>query len=265
MKKDIKENKNLIIIIVVLILVILVLVGYIIYSKNITKNNNINPPIENTTTDIKDSKEEKELNVDEQIRTDEIATKLSNEFAAYYPITDTSLINNQDLLRLASSELFDFNNMQPFTKAQVEATIKKYFGNSVAVKHESIECFTDEKEPLYIYDGNIAYSYNTNHAGHGGVGGKKAFVIYESGTRKGNTIKANYKIAYTNYLGDIGIIEEIYARYNDTTPIYTIEDPENTNITIDLINNYKDMLPTTTFTFEVSNSDVYDLKSVEIN
>lgn len=258
-----KANKGIIIIVVVLVLVIVGLIGYIVIDKN-------NKPIEepntnNTNSTKKPEVKEEELTKSEQARLDEIVEKLNDGFAKYYPITDVSTIPNQDLLRLGSDGLYDWNANNTFTSTQVEENVKKYFGNSVTVKHEGIKCLLACEEPLFSYDGNGTYSYNTNHPGHGGGGSRSAYELYESGTKKGNIITVNYKVIYTNDLGDIGMVEELYAKYNDTTPLYKIPDPENFNITNEIVFQYKDQLPTTTYTFEVADDGVYSIKTVSIN
>ena len=257
-----KANKGIIVLVVFLVLIIVGLIGYIGFDKFVNK------PVDNptNTNNTNTTKEEKEvdLTAEEIARVTEIAEKLNNGFASYYPITELSVIDNQQLLRLGEEGLFDWNTHNTFTAAQVEANIKKYFGNSVTVKHEGIKCFSSEEEPLFKYDGNGTYSYNDNHLGHGGADTKTAFTFYETGTRKGNAVTANFKVVYRDAPG-IGPSSMLYARFNDTTPIYTHPNADTNQLTKEIASQYKAQVPTTTFTFEVSEDGVYSLKIVTLN
>lgn len=258
-----KVGKGIYVIVGVLGVIIVVLLGYIGYDKGLFGKK----PVQEPQT-IKKDKEEKvekevELTAEEISKLDEIVDKLNQGFASYYPITDMSTISNQDLLRLGSDGLYDWNTGNTFTSAQVEANVKKYFGNSVKVNHEGIKCNLGCNEPLFSYDGNGTYSYNNNHPGHGGSSGKSAYSYYVSGVKKKNTITVNYKNIYQGY-PDIGPSYTLYLRYSDTTPVYTAPDPENANITKEFASQYKDQAPTTTYTFEVSEDGIYSIKKIEI-
>lgn len=256
-----KANKGIIILVVVLVLVIVGLIGYIVIDKN---NKPVEAPNTNNTNNTK-KPEVKEVELTQEEITDltKIADKINDGFSKYYPITDLSVIDNQDLLRLGEEGLYDWNTGNTFTSAQVEANVKKYFGNSVTVKHEGIKCNLNCEEPLFSYDGNGTYSYNKNHPGHGGSGGMDAYTFYDNGTKKGNTITISFKVVYQSY-PDIGPSYQLYANYNDKTPIYTAEDPENANITEEFASNYKDQASTITFTFEVSEDGVYSVKTITV-
>lgn len=262
-----KSNKGVIILVVVLILVIVGLLGYIGYDKGLFGNKVVDNPVNNNSnTNTNNTTEEKEveLTAEEQAKVVEIAEKLNDGFASYYPITDVSAISNQDLLRLGSDNLYDWNAKNTFTTSQVEANIKKYFGNSVTVKHEGIKCKNNCDEPLFSYDGNGTYSYNPKHPGHGGLDTKSAFTFYETGTRKGTTVTANFKVVYRDAPG-IGPSSMLYARFNDTTPIYTQPNADVNQLTKEIASQYKAQVPTTTFTFEVSEDGTYSLKTVTLN
>lgn len=259
-----KTNKGIYILVGVLLAIIVGLLAYIGYDKGLFGKEVVEEPqtnIQEETEKVEDK--EVELSTEEIARVTEIAEKLNNGFAIHYPITDVSTINNQDLLKLGSDGLYDFNTVNTFTAAQVEANVKKYFGNSVTVKHEGIKCFADEVEPLFVYDGAGTYSYNPKHAGHGGISNKSAYTFYELGNKKGNTITVNFKVIYKDVPG-IGPSSKLYANYSDATPIYTQPNADINPLTKEIASQYKTQVPTTTYTFELSEDGIYSIKTIEI-
>ena len=120
-----KAGKGIYVIVGVLGVIVVVLLGYIGYDKGFFGKKPVQEP--QTIKTDKEEKEEKEveLTTEEISKLDEIVDKLNQGFASYYPITDMSKISNQDLLRLGSDGLYDWNTGNTFTAAQVEANVKK--------------------------------------------------------------------------------------------------------------------------------------------
>ena len=224
---------------------------------------------EKTTIEKKDPKKEieesNELTEQEKQALDGIVRELNINFANYYNKNLTS-IPNQNLLFFALKKI-GFNNT--ISKEEIESIIRKYFGETIKVSHESIKCNIANHEPLYNYENGI-YTMNENHGGHGGSynGGANSELNFISGSKKGNTITVDYKIAYYNTCADTCVLYALYDMVGEEkTLLYSTEKNDKTIepliYTDDIYRSIKDKLHITKFTFEISDEE-YHLKSVNI-
>jgi len=263
-EKKKKGNKGLKVIIVILILALLGCIGYICYDKGIIKL-----PKKETKEEVK--KKDKNDNKLSQNELDDImdfAKELSNNFAAYYPMEekDFSKIDNQDLLYWTLKRI---GFKESITEKEIEAEVGKYFGN-IEVKHEDIECPTDDEEPLYLHEDG-RYVPNPNHFGHGSSSNPSAALFYLSSEKKNNEITVNYKILYSNTCNDTCILNAYYRKYEDAVKGFNpvLEgDPDSpdgpgVNLTDDIFKTVEVQVPVTTFKIEKTNKG-YLLKSVSI-
>ena len=258
-----KSHKGLIILVILLVLVILGLVGYICYDKGLI--------FQKQEDVVKEEKKEEDNKVSsselEEIRG--IVQELSNNFAKYYPLSDLSKIDNQELLLFAIRKA---DTGDEIGKKDVEDVISKYFGNSVKVVHEDIKCpssFHDQK--LYLYEDG-EYELNNYHGGHGGPGFVSASPFYVSSEKDGNIINVNYKILYSNVCNDTCILNAYYRTYEDSinsnNPVLegdNSSDDPGVNLTEDLYKSVEEKIPVTSFKFEKTKNNTYNLKSVSIN
>lgn len=259
-----KSNKGLIIIIIILVVALLGALAYIGYDKGII----FQKKDSNTTKEESSKKDNNKLSQEDLDRINDITKEISNDFAMYYPINDLSKIDNQDLLLFALKKI-GWN--EEITTKQIENQIKDYFGTSVKVKHEDIECPSNEHdEPLYLYEDGV-YKPNEDHGGHGGPGSIYTELFNISSEKNNNTITVSYKMLYSNSCSDTCIIDKYYKSYedsiNDENAVLTgnedSEDNPGINLTEDLYKTVEKELPVTTFIFE-KDSNGFNLKEVKI-
>lgn len=267
MEKEVKEkNKNtgLKIIIVILVLALLAAVGYICYDKGIIKL----PSKEKKEVVENSDKHDNELSQGEIDDLTDFAKELSNNFAEYYPLTDFSKIDNQELL-FWSLRRIGFNEL--ITEKEIEKEVEGYFGKKLEVKHEDIECPTSDEEPIYLYEEG-GYVPNPNHFGHGMSQKPQAALFYVSSEKKGNSITINFKILYSNTCNDTCFLDSYYKSYEDSIKEINAllegdensEDGPGVNLTEELYKTVEVRVPVTTFKVEKTKTG-YTLKSVEIN
>lgn len=267
LKEKKKSNAGLKVIIVILVLALLGAVGYICYDKGIIKIPKKEQKEEVIVED--DTKRDKELSQGEIDDLNDFVKELSSNFAEYYPLTDFSKIDNQDLLQWAFKRI-GFKEL--ITEKEMEDEIKSYFGNQVTIKHEDIECTAETHDvPIYLYEKG-GYVPNPEHFGHGGHTPPQAAVFYVSGEKEGKSITVNYKILYSNACSDVCFLSAYYKSYEDS--INRINallegDPNNTedpgvNLTEDLFKTVEVRVPVTTFKVEKTDKG-YTIHSVEIN
>lgn len=261
-----KSNTGLKVIIVILVLALLGATGYICYDKGIIKL-----PVKEKEVEKKeesDTKLDKELSQGEIDDIKDFAKEISNNFALYYPLEDLSKIDNQKLL-LWSLNRIGFNDS--IKASEIEKEVESYFGNSIKIKHEDIECPTSDEEPLYLYEDG-EYVPNEKHMGHGGFSNPGAALFYVSGEKDGNLITANFKILYSNTCGDTCFLSSYYKSYEDSVkginPVLEgdedSEDGPGVNLTEDLYKTVEVRIPITTFKVEKTDNG-YVLKSVIIH
>ena len=176
-----KSHKGLIVLVILLILVILGLVGYICYDKGLIfqKQEDVSSDVEKEDTKKVSSSELEEIRG--------IVQELSNNFAKYYPLSDLSKIDNQELLLFAIRKI---GLNEEIKKDEIESEIEKYFGDSIKVKHEDIDCPSksdSHDEELYFYEDGV-YKMNENHGGHGGPGFISAAPFYVSSEKDGKML-----------------------------------------------------------------------------
>ena len=264
MEEKKKNSTGLKVIIIVLVLALLGAVGYICYDKGLIKL----PKKEAKTEVVDDTKHDKELSQGEIDDLTDFAKELSNNFAEYYPLDDFSKIDNQKLLFWALRRI-GFNDL--ITEKEIEDQVTNYFGKSLKVKHEDIECPTSDEEPLYLHEDG-GYVPNPNHFGHGMGQDPQAALFYVSGEKDGNLIMVNYKVLYSNTCGDVCFLSSYYKSYEDSIKkINAIlegdpdsEEGPGVNLTEDLYKTVEVRVPVTTFKVEKTDKG-YTLKSVVIN
>ena len=264
MEEKKKGNTGLKVIIVILVLALIGCVGYICYDKGIIKL-----PKKEQKEEVKkeDTKHDKELSQGEIDDITDFAKELSNNFAAYYPLTDLSKIDNQELLFFALKRI-GYNEL--IKKDEIEAEINKYFGN-INIKHQDIECPTSDEEPLYLYEEG-AYVPNPNHFGHGMSQKPQAALFFVSGEKNKDEVTANFKILYSNTCGDTCFLNSYYRSYFDAVkginPVLEgdpdSEEGPGVNLTEELYKSVEVQIPVTTFKLTKTDTG-YTLKSVEIN
>jgi len=200
---------------------------------------------------------------DEEEIIEEKVKELSNNFAKYFPITDISRIDNQDLLFYALSKI---DSKETIKKEEIEQAVANTFGNNLKGKHENINCPTNDQEPLYYYQ-NKVYKQNHNHGRHGEIKKPKAYPYKIDITKKNNILTANYKILYSNYCNDTCITNNYYKSYQDSknniNKVLSSNDDKELVLTEDLYKSIEEDLPTTTFTFK-KGKDTYNLVSITI-
>ena len=263
MEKKKKGNAGLKVIIVILLLALLGAVGYICYDKGIIKL----PQKEKKEVVEKIDKHDKELSQGEIDDISDFVKEVSNNFASYYPLSDFSKIDNQDLL-LFGLKRIGFNDL--IKETEMEKEIKSYFGN-IEIKHEDIECPTDDEEPLYLYE-EKAYVPNPNHFGHGSSLGPQVAVFYVSGEKDKKDITVNYKILYSNSCGDTCFLDSYYRNYEDAVlgnnPVLKgdpdSEEGPGVNLTEEVYKSVEVQIPVTTFKLTKTENG-YILKSVDIH
>lgn len=193
--------------------------------------------------------------------------KTSQYFAQYFPINSIDNIPNQELLQ--NMYIMSESSYPSFSAIQIDETTKKYFGNNKKIIHENILCQYSEHEALYLYDANThSYSYNVNHAGHGGPGfisRTKAFEV-KGIIENENKVTVTAKILYGNYCSDTCIGGySYYASIPNESALLLFQSTEPTEfiITDEKYNEVATQVPTTTFTFEKDSEGNYGLKAVE--
>ena len=144
-----------------------------------------------------------------------------------------------------------------FSQTNVEQEIYFAIGDNIKITHEDYLCKND-KIPLYKYDAtNKMYITNTEHPGHGS-NGLNTYKFFVSATSKNNILEVNYKNMYIP-IGDVSPVVDIY------------DAPQNGNKVLENVNwneveskyeTIKDKLLITTYTFEKTKFDGYNLKSV---
>ena len=266
LKEEKKSNAGLKVVIIILVLALLGTVGYITYDKGLIKI----PKKQQSTEEIKtdDTKHDKELSQGEIDDLNDMAKEISSNFAQYYPLTDFSKLDNQELLNWAL-ERIGFKEI--ITEKEMEDEIKGYFGNQVKIKHEDIECPTSDDQPLYLYEDG-GYVPNPNHFGHGVTTPPQAAVFYVSGEKEGKTITANYKILYSNTCSDTCFLSSYYKSYEDAVKGINAllegdpDSPEGpgVNLTEELFKTVEVRVPVTTFKVEKTDKG-YILRSVEVH
>ena len=265
MKEKKKGKTRLKVIIVILLLALLGAIGYICYDKGIIKL-----PKKETKEEINtdDTKYDKKLSQGELDDLQDFAKELSNNFAAYYPLDDFSKIDNQELLFWALKRV-GYN--EEITTKEIENEIESYFGKSLKVTHENIECPTSDETPLYLYEDG-KYVSNPEHGGHGMTQKPSTALFYVSSEKDGKDITVNYKILYSNSCSDTCILDSYYKSYEDSIKgINAIlegdpdsEDGPGVNLTDELFKTVEVRVPVTTFKV-VKTDKGYTLKSVTIN
>ena len=264
MEEKKKSNTGLKVIIVILVLALLGVAGYICYDKGIIKLSK-----KEAKEDIIDNnKHDKELSQGEIDDLTDFAKEISNNFAIYYPLEDFNEIDNQELLFWAMRRI-GFNDL--ITEKEIEEQVAKYFGDKIKVKHEDIECPTDDEEPIYLHEDG-GYVPNPNHFGHGMTQKPQAALFYVSGEKENNLITANFKILYSNTCGDTCFLSSYYKSYEDSVKGINalLEGDENSeegpgvNLTEDLYKSVEVRIPVTTFKVEKTDMG-YILKSVKVS
>ena len=270
-ENEAKSKKNNPVCVIILMVTLIVLFSCVAFAGGMYYYENYlnDKREEKTTIEKKDSKKETEeateLTEQEKQALDGIVSELNINFANYYNRNLTS-IPNQNLLFFALKKI-GFN--KTISKEEIESIIRKYFGETIKVNHEPIKCNIANHEPLYNYE-NGTYTMNENHGGHGGSynGGADSELNFISGSKKGNTITVDYKIAYYNHCADTCVLYALYDMVGEEKTLLYSTEKNNGAIepliyTDDIYSSIKDKLHITKFTFEISDEE-YHLKSVSI-
>ena len=262
------NNKKAWLIVVVLAIVLTGCICLAAYQKGLIGNQKEESQQEKTDKkeEQKEEKQEETKETTEEIAEDATFTKkvqsMTEAFADYLPITDLSIISNQDLLFFALRQI---GWKETIPASDVENVIKEHFGNEIKVNHENIECFVANHDDLYIYE-NGEYRQNPDHGGHGGPGSVMTYVRYISGSKKGNTVELNYKVLYSNFCGDTCVLYQYFTRSGDEgSKVIDFTNAEGSILTDEKFDEVSDQVPITTFTYEVTDDGVYNLKSIKIS
>ena len=223
--------------------------------------------VKETEKDTVENKKEEEQKMESGVISNkkiEITTQmikeLTNSFIQYYPIEDLSKasIKNQDYLSFALSKM---DRRKSFTENDIETVLKKYFGNTVKVKHENIICEVDN-EPYYIYKDGV-YTFNDDFPhGHEGAWGYNLFIQFDSVQFENNSMTLNYKIMY-GYPVPYYFASVYYSGYKDKKVVMELKD----EIGVELPNSHLldesfQKTGITSFTYEIDSNGSYRLKSV---
>lgn len=250
-----RKNSSLGVIILVIIFAIAAFAGgYYISDSNMLGKKEQKKTSEAKTEEIKEEKVS-----EEDIKTIINRIESINNIADLFPIKDVSEIPNQKLLGIGMPAIYASDVAHSFSQTNVEQEIYFIFGDNVKITHENYLC-KDDKIPLYKYDATSKmYVTNTEHPGHG-TSGLETYKFFISATSKDNILEVNYK--------------NMYIPTSDITPVANIYDaPKNGNKVLENVNwdeveskyeTIKDKLPITTYTFEKTKFDGYNLKSVII-
>ena len=270
METNIKQERSKNIIITILIIMIIGLAGLMCYDKFIVKKESEKP----VSTETKKEEEiKKEVNrelteTEKQVLANQIDV-LNTKFSKYYPLESVDNITNQELLNYGLTGLYGKDS---FTTEEIEANIKKVFGNSITIKHENIICSIDKKS-YYLYDKKSkTYSKSQEIHGHDGPGSLLGSKFYYVSTKiiDEKKIIIEAKVLYGPFCDGIcsggGII--YYTNYKDSenhaNEIIKVEE-ENATLTTDLYKSVESKIPITSYQFEKDATGSYNLISVKVN
>lgn len=260
-----KKNKKYIVIIIIFALALLATTSYIVYDKVFSKENKEvkqeeRKPQEETPNEQKESitEAEKEL-LENQI------SDYTTYFAGYYPITNISSLDNQDVLYFAMMKSGKIG--EDIMESDLEKILDQYFGKNHPFKHSDIMCPIDD-EPLYIYDSARREYYFEDTHPHGGSGVYRGITYETEGEKIDNKYIVRTKILYNDYCS--GMCPPRINYYitkddskNSENPILGTYD-EDHEITEEEYNSIKDSIPITTYTFIKDENNNYGLKQVNI-
>lgn len=266
-----KKEKKLIIIIVLLVILLAGSIGFICYDKFIANDNKNKEEIkeENNKNDesLKEEKERK-LTYDELSILKTKIDVYNDGFSRYYPISDMSKIENNDLFLFAVGEMRR-NSNQVFDGNLMTVYLKEFFGDEVKLEHKDFNCLADNKL-LYKYDAETnSYTYVTEGHWHGGS--QRAYLpdistkILDSNYKDG-IYTINTKVLYSNTCSDTcGPVSSYFKSFSDslsnTNPVatrvseYIIEEEKDA---------YRTNLPITTYKFKKNDKGNMILVSVEV-
>lgn len=259
-----KPKKGLIVIIILLSLALVGSGGYIIYDKVIKKE----PAQKEEQKTPQKQEEDKITNLTEVEKTlllDQ-ASDYTKTFATSYPITDSTNLDNQTVLRFALMKTNMYG--KEIMESDIEKVLEKYFGKTHSFKHEDIQCFQADG-PLYTYDSATRkYTYQDIH-GHGGDGAFRFTNYHLGGTVINEKIyKLKVNIIYEDYCSDIcGPTQGYYKspNKNNNRTDYLLGPYEDSHeLTNQEYESIKEKLDITTFTFIKDENNNYGLKSVTL-
>ncbi len=281
-----KKKNKLWIVIVVVCVILLGLTCFFFYNNQ--KSNKKEEPISN---DVDDST--KEETKQDETKKEEIPVssyeyiprrELTEEekkiksftyvMGKYFPITNISSIDNSMVLYYAMIDASENFSKESFSTAEMEKTVKDFFGSSFKVTHETISCRNRKGEKTaeeYLYDGNSSYAKTKDSPPYCNVPGRSmAEVKKVSEETKDNLFIQNYKILYTFwYSGDGSTAPptKFYSHYNDEEPYYESEDFSKAwdYLTEEEREEILKDLPITTFTYEIEADGTKSLKSITVS
>lgn len=272
MEENINRNNNKTskIIIGVLSFIIVVLSVYIVIDKT---------NILNSKTKVEENKPKEEVIETKKLTQGEADLLIKNieevynpTLLAYVPLNNISEIKNEDLFSLALKSKYYYNVPKEFSKNDLDETIKNYFGSKISINHKDQICPYD-KVALYVYDDTTGkYAYNDEHPGHGGPGSlTDNKLLYIDGEIKNNIYTIKAKVFVGKYCKDTcGPNTLYYASYKDATenfnnPIIGEVNSENSfELTKEIMEENKDKVPTTTYTFEKDSNNNFILVSINL-
>ena len=177
-------------------------------------------------------------------------------------IDNDTLIKNAIYANSKSNESLEDVNV---TEEQVKEYVQKYFGENYKYENKDIICPLD-KNPLFVYkDGTYTFAKDATH-GHGGgsISQRDTKVYVESVEYAGKDIEVKARIAYSGKCGDTcGPLNAYYSYSREVV----FGDPKNdyaTTFTNKDLEEVKDKLETTTFTFSANKDGSYYLSNVTV-
>ena len=263
------QNTVLLVLAVILLIIIMLLtvILFMMSSQDGVKTN---------TNNITEKEENKDISKDNTQNTSSVETEeleitnreieqLTDFFIRHFPINDITKadIENQELLSFVM-EIFwseEGDIAESFTGEEVEAVIKKYFGNSVKVRHENIICQLDKK-PLFIYKDGV-YTSNLNEHGHEGRFPFALYTKFISAQKENNLLTLNYKIMY-GYPVAYYMASTYYSGYQDKKVVMQLKDDGMgvESPTDQLLEESFKKTVITSFTYEIDSNGTYNLKSI---
>lgn len=266
-----KKDKKFIIIIILLSVLLAGSIGFICYDKFITNESD-------NDIEVKDNNKKDDEKIEDVIERDLTYDELSvlkskidvynDGFSSYYPISDMSKIENNDLFLFAVGEMRR-NNNQVFDGNLMTAYLKEFFGDEVKLEHKDFNCLADNKL-LYKYDSETN-TYTFVPEGHWHGGSQRAYLpdistkILDSNYKDG-IYTINTKVLYSNTCSDTcGPVSSYFKSFSDslsnTNPVatrvseYIIEEEKDA---------YRTNLPITTYKFKKNDTGNMILVSVEV-
>lgn len=253
-----KKKSNLGLILLAIIFIIAAFAGgYYISENNMFGKKEIK---ENEKT--KEEVKTEEINEEDLTQISNRIDTINTNLAADFPIADVTAIDNQKFLQMTLGNIITINVID---EQIVEDQIAFYIGDNIKLKHEDYICNID-KQPFYKYNATNNWyepNYENNLHGHGlDRNTYRVYNFFQSAKLEDDVLTINYKNLYYKvpemgppqmnlYDGPIGKGKEVL-----------------TNVTSEEVNSkyetIKDKLPITTYTFEKTKFNGYNLKSITI-